>query len=480
MNQATIEITSNERKLYRILALIGLAGITIGFSLGNFVVALLFIIIPFAFILLKYVFDSPCVLVYVIFTMNYFIMATTRYVEFSGISVIMDTMFMLLLLIIFIHSALKQDIEWKYTVNTLSAMTFIWMVYCLVEVINPSGIFEAWFLSRNLVFSGFLITIVTSLVIVNFKQVKVIVILYSIFTLFAVLKALQQKFLGFDPFEQKWLNDGGALTHIILTGTRYFSFFTDAGNFGSNMGCASVFFFLLSLFTEKKNLKFYFVVVAALSGYGLFISGTRGAMIVPLGGLAMYILLSKNFKAFISGTVLLVAIYVFFAFTNIGQDNATIRRMRTSFTPSEDRSFIVRAENKKNLGEYLKNKPFGEGLGLGGVENKKFANRVTTEIPHDSWYVKLWMETGIVGLLLYITVLLSVVFHCAYIIMFKINNREAKGYYIAMLAGTFGLMLSAYGNAFFGQYPTLIMVFMFLSIIIKGETLEKTLISTSR
>ena len=54
-----------------------------------------------------------------------------------------------------------------------------------------------------------------------------------------------QKFIGFDRGEQLWLNRGGALTHLIGSGTRYFSFFTDAGNFGSNMGCTSVILLLL-------------------------------------------------------------------------------------------------------------------------------------------------------------------------------------------------------------------------------------------
>lgn len=33
-----------------------------------------------------------------------------------------------------------------------------------------------------------------------------------------------QKYIGFDSFETKWLNEGGATTHIIWSGVRYFSF----------------------------------------------------------------------------------------------------------------------------------------------------------------------------------------------------------------------------------------------------------------
>lgn len=61
------------------------------------------------------------------------------------------------------------------------------------------------------------------------------------------------------------------------------------------------------------------------------------------------------------------------------------------------------AKKIKKLAEYLKYKPFGEGLGLGGVEARKYGSRLTTLIPHDSFYVKTWMETGIVGLVLFLS-----------------------------------------------------------------------------
>ena len=126
--------------------------------------------------------------------------------------------------------------------------------------------------------------------------------------------------------------------------------------------------------------------------------------------------------------------YVFFAHTYIGESNSSIRRMRTAFRPTEDASYSVRKENQKRLAEYLKYKPFGEGLGLGGVEARKYGSRLTTLIPHDSFYVKIWMETGIVG-----------------------------------------LMISAYGNAFFFQFPTGFIIILFLSVLINGEHIDQLL-----
>lgn len=105
-----------------------------------------------------------------------------------------------------------------------------------------------------------------------------------------------------------------------------------------------------------------------------------------------------------------------------------------------------------------KHEPFGEGIGLSGVENQKISYRFTTSIPHDSFYVKIWVETGIVGAILFFGVYFISVFRAAWIVMFKVKDKELKGRLTALLCGIFGMLLSAYGNAFLGQFPTYIIV----------------------
>ena len=473
MNKVDYYNISRRNSLSRLAIFIGLAGIILSSSFGSFILTVAIIFIPLIIIFILSFLEYPPILLYTTFILNYLIMGIGRYINLEGISAVMDTILVSQLILIWIHSALKQDIPWKNGLNILTIVTFIWMIYCIIELANPTGMLEAWVLSRGLIFNGLIISLISTLLITRIKQVKIIILLYSILTLLAVGKAIMQKTIGFDSFEQAWLAGGGALTHIIGSGTRYFSFFTDAGNFGSNMGCAGVVFGIIAFITPQKVSKIYYAIISLLSIYAMFLSGTRGAMIVPLGGLALYIIISKNYKAIFIGGFLLVFIYIFFAYTYIGQNNPQIRRMRTSFRPTEDASFNVRRENQKRLAEYLKYKPIGEGLGLSGVENKKVSIRFTTNIPHDSWYVKIWVETGIIGLILYLGGLLIVIFKCMWIIMFKIKSKELKGIYSGLLCGIFGMMLSAYGNAFWGQYPTMIIAFVGLSMILNGEYVEQ-------
>lgn len=473
MDNTINNISISKIKIFHLVLLSGLGGIVISVFTGNLLALGVIIAFPVLLTLMILGLRQPLILFYGLFFLNYFIMGFNRYINITGISVLMDSIMFVIFLLILIHSRLFSSVDWMPLKNILTFWGIVWMVYCLGEVINPSGSLKAWILSRNLIFNGLIITILTTLLCVHFKTVKVLLFLFSVFSLLAVLKAFMQKYWGFDAGETLWLNNGGATTHLIRSGTRYFSFFTDAGNFGSNMGGSAVVLAISAFFIRNRALKIYYGIVSIGCLYAMFLSGTRGAMIVPLGGLALFTLISKNVKLMVASGCALIAIYVFFAFTTIGEGNAQIRRMRTAFRPHEDASFNVRKENQRRLASYLKYKPFGEGLGLSGVENRDISNRFTTNIPNDSWYVKVWVETGIVGVILYVGGLFIIIGKGAWILISKVRDSEVRGVLGAFLCCIFGLLLSAYGNPFWGQYPTMMIVFVGLSLVMKGEYFDR-------
>ena len=305
-----------------------------------------------------------------------------------------------------------------------------------------------------------------------------VVMLWGIFTLMAVFKMQIQKTFGFDQSEHQWLLQGDNMrTHMLASGTRYFSFFTDAGNYGSNMGCAAVIFSIIGFHTKQKWMKILFLVIALVGLYGLFVSGTRGALAVPFAGFVLYTILSKRTGIMVGMVVVLISVFIFFNFTTIGQSNQYIRRMRSAFNKNEP-SLLVRLDNQKRLAEYINQRPFGEGIGLSGVAAQRFdQERLTTNIPNDSWYVKVWVETGVVGLLLYLTIQFSILGRGIWLVLHRLKNAELKGYLTALLCGMFGMMASSYGNAIWGQYPTCILMAMSQAFIFLSPIYDKQLAS---
>lgn len=473
-NSNYIPVETHSIKLFYLLILIGLAGILMSLLSFNLPLFVVIISLPFlcigGILILRY----PQSILLLIFTINYFILGITRYMPIEGISIVMDTLYVLCFILIFVHSALYHNIEWKRCFHILTILSSIWAIYCILEIMNPSGVLEGWILSRSLIINGLMITIITSLLCNKYKILKTFLFIFSLFTATAILKTFMQKYIGFDSYETRWLNNGGATTHIIYSGIRYFSFFTDASNMGSNMGGAGIIFGIASLHMRNKALKNFYAIISICSLYAMMLSGTRGAMIVPLAGIALYTIISKQVRVIIIGTVSLALIYIFFAFTMIGQNNPSIRRMRTAFRPTQDASYIVRKENQKKLKAYLKNKPFGEGLGLSGDGlGVKVSRRFTTSIPTDSWYVKIWVETGIIGLVIYLGMIFITIARSTWILMFNIRDPELKGILAGWLCAIFGMFLSAYGNSFWGQFPTMVIAFMGMSFVLNGEYFDK-------
>lgn len=432
---------------------------------------------PFFLITAIQALRNPFVGVCFLFTFNYFFIPWYRYTQGSGLSVWYDVATVTLLVTLLIYSYHQQGkIAWKYAKNILTFGGCIWTIYTAAEIINPTALTEAWIYSRGIIYSTLVMSLIGVLTMTSYKRLRIIMLFLSIFTLTAVAKAVYQKYVGFDETETTMLIETEMYkTHLLSDVTRYFSFFTDAGNFGSNMGFAAILFGISAIFVKERFIRLYYIIIAICSIYALFISGTRGALFVPIGGIILFTFLSKNIKLMGATVIFGLFFYVFFAHTYIGESNSSIRRMRTAFRPTEDASYSVRKENQKRLAEYLKYKPFGEGLGLGGVEARKYGSRLTTLIPHDSFYVKIWMETGIVGLVLFLTIYVSTLLRGCYLIMFRIKNNELRGILTAIACGIFGLMISAYGNAFFFQFPTGFIIILFLSVLINGEHIDQLL-----
>ena len=220
----------------------------------------------------------------------------------------------------------------------------------------------------------------------------------------------------------------------------------------------------------KKNLKLrlFFILVAAAGLFGLVISGTRGALAVPGMGGILFLILRKNVWFLIFGSILGLTVYIFFAYTTIGQGNAEIRRMRTAFDPNEA-SLQVRLDNRRKFSDYLATRPFGGGIGSAGNWGQRFSpNTFLANTATDSWYVSIWAETGIVGLVMHLFVIFFVLATGIYNVMFRIKNNWLKGQITAITCGMAGIMAASYGNAVFGQFPTgtlmyIGMVFMFIA-----------------
>lgn len=423
---------------------------------------------------------NPMVAMMGMLVVNYYIMGIGRYLPTFPSGVILDALIFYNLLILILQAFMRR-IPWRQAGTGLTLVATIWAVYCLLELVNPEAVSASgWVSSFRSIAMYFLLTVIlTQITLGRYKYLKYMLVIWSVLTLTAVAKACIQKYVGFTAAENYWLWVlGGHVTHVIYTGVRYFSFFSDAANFGAGMGFSMVVFSIAALYCRSSWMKCYLLLVAAAACYGMLISGTRSALAVPFAGYAVFVILSRNWKMVFAGIAVLFVAFVFLNYTSIGNSNAIIRRARSAFN-TEDASLQVRLDNQARLMELMRDKPFGAGLGHGGGKAKQFApDAPLSQIPTDSWFVMIWVETGIVGLLLHLGILLFILGYGSWLVLFRLRDEQLRGLITAMISGISGVMLMSYFNEVFGQIPTGVIIYMCMGFIFLAPRFDREIAAT--
>ncbi|NDV65180.1 O-antigen ligase domain-containing protein [Bacteroides sp. 224] len=438
---------------------------------GNTATSLLIAILPTTLVVFIFTVLFYRRIFYALFISHFIILLVSSFTDImiGAITLLFNITALILLVLISVY----RNTSWKKSWNGMLGLFSIWGLYCIAELGNPNTVQYAW----NIAITYYYVypticAILVPITIRKYKSVEWLLILWSVFVLIAAFKGYWQKSHGFNARELAFLfESGGARTHIIWSGIRYFSFFTDAANFGVHMAMAAFAFGMSFFYIEKKWLKVYFSIVVVAAIYGMFISGTRTAIVVPLAGLLYFIFLSKNWKVFFTGLFAVFAIFFFFRFTTIGNSNEYIRKMRSGFTPKNDASFMVRVENREKMKVYMKEMPFGYGLGLGGKAGRHKPDKLMP-IPPDSWLVNVWTDTGIVGLVLYLATHIILFAWCSWILMFKVMNKRLRNILAIWLCVNAGFFVAAYGNDVM-QYPNMIILYTGFALCFAAPYIEK-------
>ncbi|MFT3704726.1 MAG: O-antigen ligase family protein [Agriterribacter sp.] len=428
----------------------------------------LFIGIIYLYILFKY----PIVGVYTAIALSFILIGMGRYVKDVQVGLGLDAILILTYLALFMNR-FAERIDWSPANKDITFLSIIWFGYSVFELVNPEArSTAAWFSGRGVSFYMLLLVPLTLLLINNNKKLDYFLYVWGIFSILATLKGIMQLKFGVDYAEQAWLNEGNYKTHILFGKLRVFSFLSDAGQFGGTQAYAAVVFTIYSMAQTVKAKKYFFVTVALVAFYGMIISGTRGAISVPLSGFMVFFILRKNLKILSIGVAILAVVFIFFRFTTIGQGNDQIRRMRTAFDPN-DASLQVRLDNQRILKRYLASRPFGGGIGHGGVKAQRYLPYAfLSQVATDSWYVLVWVEQGIVGLVLHLFILFYTLGRSSYNIMFKIRDPLLKLKIAALASGMAGVMVASYGNAVLGGMPTGMLVYVSMAIMLNSKVFD--------
>ncbi|TWR31041.1 O-antigen ligase family protein [Mucilaginibacter pallidiroseus] len=416
--------------------------------------------VPLLYFIVGYPKVGIAALIIASFFLNY---ASEFLPEETPLGIVMDALTYLLIFGFLVKQ--KYERNWDYFKDPISYLILAWLFYNFIEAINPaSPSILAWVYTVRTVAFIMLMYFIFVYSIRDIKYIRFIFKLWLFLCLLAAISGIQQELIGLFPFEKTWYYaDPSRMKFFFVAGhLRKVSIFPDPVTFSYNMVVAVVLclcFIPLKIALWKKIAM---VVLIPMCILGMLYSGTRGAYVLLPAAMAMVAVLNFNKKlmlfVIIAGSMLAVVIVM-------PTSNPLIKRFQSAFKPSDDASFNVRAENQKRIKPYILSHPIGGGLGSVGVWGRKFApNSFLANFPPDSGYVRVAVEMGYVGLLLF-SVLMFIILLRGINNYYLIKNPELKRYCLAMILVIFVYNIGNYPQQALVQYPSNILFYLAAALL---------------
>ena len=217
-----------------------------------------------------------------------------------------------------------------------------------------------------------------------------------------------QEYVGLRAFEFVYLaSDPELLPRYLQWGQlRKWSIFSDPVVFGFLMSLSGVLCLVLAAGPYPTALRIVLALAAIPFFHSMLFSGLRAAYILPPVALAFYLMSRLSLRTVVA-SVILGGILLFLI--NVETGNNALVRFQSAFYPEQDASFEVRQQNLEMIKPFIRENPLGGGLGSTGVWGQRFSpGSFLASFPPDSTYVRIAVEMGWLGLLLYSVFLLVV------------------------------------------------------------------------
>lgn len=382
----------------------------------------------------------------------------------------------LLLVVLSLGVIMKQlrDRDFTFVKNPISLPIVVWVFYNMIQVINPIAVSRlAWAYTVRSMALLILLYFIASYALNSYRRLINIYKYMLGLAFVSALYGLKQEYFGFTDFELAWLYSDPARFQLIFQWSRMrvFSFFSDPTNYGIYMSYMSV----MCLILMTGPFKIWQRIILGIAGVSMILAiayaGSRTPVVLVPFGLAIYTLLSLKRNVIIA-MCLFGVVGTAFMFKSTG--SAVLFRIQSAFMPDRSGDTIgVRFENQKKIKPFIQSHPFGAGLGSVGEWGQRFSpHTFLAKFPPDSGYVRVAVELGWIGYLLYCW-LLFIIINTGLKHYLRVKNPQIKIIYLALTTMMFMLILASYVQEAIVQLPTSIHFYICLAIIARLKDFEE-------
>ena len=403
-------------------------------------------------------------------TLSFFILGVKRIIGDVPLGLAMDGL--VLLLSVSMLFSISKSGKWSIFNNKISYAILLWMIYNLLEAVNPAAAsVEAWAYTVRAMAGQMVMFFIVLYAIDSLKFVKLMLSVWISLALLAALWGLHQEYMGFLPFEERWVMEDIERFRLLFQMGRFrkFSFMPDAMTFGFVMSYSSVLCFVLALGPRTLKMKLFLIFSGICMLMSMVYSGTRAAYVLIPVGVFFYMIININLKLIIYGLIFAILTVVFI---NTPINNINVIRVQSAFKPGEDASYNTRKRNQKMIQPYLWSHPMGGGLGSTGDWGERFSpGSFLSTFPPDSGYMRIVVEAGPIGLAIYLYLLFTVLSEGVKN-YFLVKNEKIKSYLLAMLCVTFSLVIANFPQEATGQIPTSLFLYVLFALICKVKDFD--------
>lgn len=365
----------------------------------------------------------------------------------------------------------KRDYE--FLKHPISLLIFAWIYYNIIQVLNPeAGSRLAWIYTVRTVAIQLLLYFIACYAFKNVKAVTIALKTILFWAFLAALYSLKQEYIGYSNAEMAWLHADEKRFELIFQWNRLrvFSFFSDPTTFGILMAYMAMFCIVLMTGRFKIWQKAVLGFAVTCMMLGMAYAGSRTPFVLVPVGFLFYALMAFSRKILlISGIAILLGTGMVMKSTS----SAVMWRIQSAFKPTDDASVQVRLDNQKKIQPYIQGHPIGAGLGSTGAWGARFTpDSWLASFAHDSLYVRLAVETGYIGLILYM-VLLFVALKTGIKHYYRVYHPKIKVYYLALVNLIFILALASYPQEAITLLPNSVVFYVCLAAIVRLKDFDE-------
>ena len=380
---------------------------------------------------------------------------------------------LLVLMLVGLLARLIKERDFSFAKSPISIFIAAWIYYNLLQVINPWAQSKiAWVYTVRTVALLLALYFIAYYAFSSYKRILTTVKVIIGLTFLSALYSLKQEFVGFSTAEMTWLHADEERFMLIFQWDRMrvFSFFSDPTTFGILMGYMSVFTILLATGPFQAWKRITLVIAGICMLLGMAYAGSRTPFVMIPMGIIFYLILT-----FKKETILATAMFFMVGgvFVMKSTSSAVVWRIQSAFKGQSSDTMEVREKNQELVQPYIQSHPIGAGLGSTGYWGKRFTpDSWLASFAHDSLYVRLAVETGWLGLLIYMGLLFTAMRTAIYY-FFRVKSRTIKLLYLCFAMNVFLLSVASFPQEAITLLPTSVIFYVMLAMIVRLKDFDE-------